>query len=254
MFRNDIVQSAAEQLAKDYCCAPEDFLKKNNVVKEAFSADGQRSLTDEPVFFRMATFGTNAVIAAAEEILPFARDISNCDGLSLFDGKGIAAINRAAAPKGHIIGMINQYYLPEPPTRTPDRCGYRIEVFEEEEIRTQLYPYYKGYDNALLYHGGKRRDVLAVCAISGRTILGMAGASNDSPMFWQIGIDVLLECRGRGLASILVATLANEVFHRGAVPYYGTWPGNIASHNVALKSGFRPAWTELFTVPLAQGG
>ena len=85
----------------------------------------------------------------------------------------------------------------------------------------------------------------AVCAFNGSSIAGMAGASNDSQRFWQIGIDVRPEYRGKGLAADLVCSLTKEVFSLGAIPYYGTWAGNIASQNTALKCGYYPAWTEV---------
>ena len=248
MFRSDITRAAAGQLARDLNCKPEDFCECRNTVTRAALLEGRRRFTDKPEFFRTATFGCGAVISAAEQILPFAESLSACDGLSLFDGRGIATINASIIPYGHYIGIINQYYLPQTPCRPLDRQGYRLELFEENAIESQLYPYYKEFTNALMYSSaGERRDVLAVCAVSGQIVLGMAGASSDSDMFWQIGIDILPQFRGKGLGAILVSALASEVFRRGAVPYYGTWPGNIASHKTAVKSGFRPAWTEMFS-------
>ena len=87
--------------------------------------------------------------------------------------------------------------------------------------------------------------MLAVCAYNGRRIVGMAGASSDSERFWQIGIDVIPEYRGLGLGSELVSALTQAVFMHGAVPYYSTWSGNIASQNTARKSGYYPAWSEI---------
>ena len=251
MFRSDITRAAAEQLARDLNCTADDFGEAKNTVTSAALNEGRRRFTEKPEFFRTATFGCGAVISTADTVRPFAENLALCDGLSLFDGKGIAMINAGIIPYGHFIGIISQFYLPLTPCRPLDRQGYRLEVVEEREIVSQLYPYYKDFHNALMYSSsGARHDMLAVCAVSGQIVLGMAGASNDSDMFWQIGIDILPQFRGKGLGAILVSTLANEVFRRGAVPYYGTWPGNIASHKTAVKSGFRPAWTEMFSTPL----
>jgi len=74
-------------------------------------------------------------------------------------------------------------------------------------------------------------------------IIGMAGASADCEMMWQIGIDVLPDYRSKGLATALVARLAREILLRDKVPYYGTATGNIASQRVAYRAGFKPAWT-----------
>ena len=72
----------------------------------------------------------------------------------------------------------------------------------------------------------------------------MAGASADSASLWQIGVDVLPGYRGKGLATALVGRLTDEVLSRGVVPYYGTWPANIASRLVARSSGYFAAWIE----------
>ena len=253
MFGSDIVRAAADQLSKDMNCSPDDFSENKITVTAAALNPGRRRFTDRPEFFRAATFGCGAVISAAEEILPFAQGLSVCDGLSLFDGKGIAAINAAIIPFGCYLGIISQFYLPHSPFRPIDRQGYRLEVYNNNKIENELYPYYPGFSNALMYNSaGLRKDVLAVCAVSGKIILGMAGASSDSDLFWQIGVDVQPQFRGKGLGAILVSNLAAEIFRQGAVPYYGTWPGNISSQNTAIKSGFRPAWTEMFSTPLPQ--
>ena len=74
--------------------------------------------------------------------------------------------------------------------------------------------------------------------------MGMAGCSADTLLLWQIGIDVLPEYRGRGIATTLVTLLRDEVFRRGAIPYYGTSLSNLGSWKTALASGFVPAWVE----------
>jgi predicted GNAT family acetyltransferase len=74
----------------------------------------------------------------------------------------------------------------------------------------------------------------------------MAGASADCAELWQIGIDVLPEYRGKGIAAALVSKLAIEILKRGKVPYYGTSPCNIASQSVAHRAGFKPAWACAF--------
>lgn len=70
----------------------------------------------------------------------------------------------------------------------------------------------------------------------------MAGASADSSMLWQIGVDVLPQYRNKGLATSLVSNLAIMIMEQGIVPYYGVSSTNIASQCVAYRSGFIPAW------------
>ena len=70
-----------------------------------------------------------------------------------------------------------------------------------------------------------------------------------SQILWQIGIDVLPEYYGRGVAKTLVTLLRNETFRRGAIPYYGTGLSNLASWKTALECGFKPFWVEAESQP-----
>lgn len=74
----------------------------------------------------------------------------------------------------------------------------------------------------------------------------MAGATSDSDMMWQIGINVMAEAKGTGIGSMLVEKLKNEILDLGRIPFYGTAMSHIASQKVALHAGFYPAWAELY--------
>ena len=247
-FRNELIASAAAQLACDYCCSADDFLnEKGRVTLSRISNNGRRCFRAEPDFFKAATMGSGTVISAASEMLEFSSDLlKKCSGPELFDQKKIWAINNRLAEYNKVIAVNNIYFLPESPYRYIPRGGFKIKLYEEYEIASELYPV-KGFNNALLYSSDKpRRDKLAVCALNGKDIVGIAGASSDSPIMWQIGIDVIPEYRERGIGSELVSALTQAVFMHGAVPYYGTWNGNIASQNTARSAGYYPVWAEMF--------
>ena len=90
-------------------------------------------------------------------------------------------------------------------------------------------------------------DVLGVSAAVDGKLAGMAGASCDSPAMWQIGINVEPAYRGKGVGTMLVSLLKNEILRRGLLPFYGTSISHLASQRVALGAGFIPAWVELIT-------
>ena len=90
-----------------------------------------------------------------------------------------------------------------------------------------------------------RPDKMVVCAYDGDNIMGMAGCSEDAPGWLQIGIDVLQEYRGQGVGTYLVTLLKNKILAEGNIPFYGTSLSNYHSWNIALNSGFRPAWVEI---------
>ena len=74
----------------------------------------------------------------------------------------------------------------------------------------------------------------------------LAGASRDGEYVHQIGIDVLPEYRGRGLSTTLVTILKQKIIEDGSLPFYGTGEGHAISRTTAIKSGFLPAFAELF--------
>lgn len=245
-FKNELVATAAMQLARDYCCNAEDFLSYENKATLSRITDGRRIFRSEPDFFKAATMGNGTVITAASEILNFAKDLlSKYNGAEIFEQTKIWKINAQLAKYNKVIAFNSIFYLPATPYKYIPSNKFRLKFYEKPEIISELYPI-KGFNNALMYDSSKpRHDVLAVCAINGGQIIGMAGASCDSERFWQIGIDVLPEYRGLGIGSELVSALTQAVFMHGAVPYYSTWSGNIASQNTARHSGYYPVWTEM---------
>ena len=126
------------------------------------------------------------------------------------------------------------------------KAGFEIQWFEQKDIHA-LYGR-EELPNALCdCFKPERPDVLAVGAEHKGQLIGLAGCSADTKLFWQIGIDVLPEWRGKGIATTLVRFLKNECFRRGAIPFYGTSLSNLGSWHVALGSGFYPAWVEIAT-------
>lgn len=251
IIRNDMENAAAKQLSIDLCCSPEDFFKSENTVSRPANQKGRRVFTDTPPFFRAAAMGMGTVICADGKISAYANALAaGTSGTGIFEAANVAAINRELFTHGFCIGVLNQYYLPRTPYRTDVKTeGYTLRVFDENDI-TELYSI-KGFDNALLYKSeGERRDIIAVCAVNGMRIMGMAGASSDSPTMAQIGIDVLPEFRGMGVGAALVSACTTEVMRSGYIPYYGTWSGNIISQRLAAKCGYKPAWCEMQSVKL----
>ena len=90
-----------------------------------------------------------------------------------------------------------------------------------------------------------RPDVLALAAYDGDEIAALAGASADTDALWQVGIDVKERYRGHGLGTTLVSLLCDRIEALGKTPFYGTVLANLHSQNIALNTGFYPAWVEI---------
>ena len=89
-------------------------------------------------------------------------------------------------------------------------------------------------------------DVIAVALYDSGDPVAMAGASSDADKMWQIGIDVLPEYEHKGLAVYLVTLLKDRIMSMGRVPFYGTSESHSNSMDAAIRSGFMPAFTEVF--------
>ena len=89
-------------------------------------------------------------------------------------------------------------------------------------------------------------DALAAAAILDGRIVGVAGATQDCGLMWQIGVDMESAQRGRGISSVLVRFLKNEILERGKIPFYATSQSHVISMDTAVSAGFLPAWSEIY--------
>ena len=137
--------------------------------------------------------------------------------------------------------MPTPFFLPETESVAKE-TGFEIRTYDRGEILQ--FAGDNRFDEAFCFDE-KSPDMLGVAAISDGKIIGMAGASADSPLFWQIGINVEKEAECRHIASTLVTILKEEIEKLGKVPYYGTSMSNLASQRAAVNAGFRVAWVEL---------
>ena len=231
------------QLALELNCAPEDFSGEETIITSPVLHEKRRRFSDKPFFLQMATFGAGAVISADEALHPWLRAwVRGKRGFWLFEQHNYLELERELEKYGFRMAQTHHMFAPEPEW---------MEIKTELQVRWleqgDIAPYYgrAEFPNAICsrFHP-ERPDVLAVIALEGEKIMGMAGCSADTPELWQIGIDVLPPYRGRGVGKALVALLRDEAFRRGALPYYGTSLSNIASWRVALACGFLPAWVE----------
>jgi GNAT superfamily N-acetyltransferase len=243
-------------LAADYNCAPELLLAEGVSVTEAAELPGRRSypIPENPLI--AVTLGAGVVILTSQSRLSqvdtLVRDrsrdeifsipiLAQLDTLVRSDGQSIAGpYLRTVCSRDRFIA----------PAELP---GVSISVLKDGDVAS-LYEY-PGFHNALAYRvGDLRRDSLCVVAWRDGVLVGVAGANVDSPAFWQIGIDVVPDERGRGVGRAIVGRLTEAILDAGAIPYYSTTTTNIASRNLAQSLGFWPAWTEIYVTDLRASG
>jgi hypothetical protein len=218
------------QLAVDMNCDPQDFIDNGIVFRETDTRKGVWLDEWQTPHLRVATMGKGIVVRADADVLAKIRPV--------LEGKFRDDLFSAPFLFGHSL-----YYIPDVGRIGELPCpeGFGLEIREGTEI-PELYAF-PGFENALRYDcSHPRPDVLALCAVRGHEIVGIAGASADCETMWQVGIDVKAAYRGCGLAACLVSRLALKIMQKGIVPFYGTASSNIASQAVAHRSGFFPAW------------
>ncbi len=253
--KTEIVLELKKLLALDFNCNYEDFDKTENIIVVPKEHPGRRVYTPKKAFFSMVTMGKSTVINAPEEMHEWLENwCKDREGIWLFEHHNLMELEGELAKYGMPLWQSHHMFLPKARMEEIDvsvemlKTDYGLEAqwFEQEDIQ----PLYgrPEFPNALCdCFKPERPDILAVGAMHEGRIIGLAGCSADTKLFWQIGIDVLPEWRGKGIATMLVKLLKNECFRRGTIPFYGTSLSNLGSWHVALDSGFYPAWVEIAT-------
>ncbi|MBQ8093978.1 MAG: GNAT family N-acetyltransferase [Clostridia bacterium] len=232
------------QLAADYCCSVNDVLDRQNHFTVHQYLDGRRRFQEsDECFLKIAAVNGKLLFSGNSEILTWCTEQFENDASDwFFEAENLHRLNERLYYEGYRIGMVHPFYIAEQVTD----AGPDVDVswFEKEEINQfQGDPRF----NEAVAFDKNAQDMLAVAAVKDGQILGMAGASCDSPTMWQIGINVMPESRTSGIGTRLVSLLKNEVLKRGILPFYGTSMSHIASQRVAIGAGFMPAWAELVT-------
>lgn len=238
MDRKEMFQKVYSQLAVDYNCDPEDFLKEGLIFTEAKELKGRRPFPFIEPRLEMITFGNGVVINASSNILSYLRD--KLEGKTRYD-----VLNMP------FVYGINPYYLPNLDSITlfHKNDNYTFELVEKEDI-SKLY-IHKGFNYALQYNPDSlHKEHLAVIARNEEEIIGIASAVAECKDLWQVNVDVVSSFRGKNIATTIVNMLTIEVLKRGKVPYYNTDSVNVISQRVAVNSGYIPAWSHCYRTRL----
>ena len=233
------------QIVADYCCCPEDVLDHQNHFTHHQFLEGRRRFQEgSECFLKICVINGKVLFTGDPGIIAWCRsEYARAGAEWFFEAKNLRKLNDRLHQDGYRIEMVHPFYIADRITEV-DTADYDIRWYEREAIEQ-----FRGDDrfNEAFAFDKDAPDVLGVSAGRGDTILGMAGASSDSPAMWQIGINIDPARRAAGIGTMLVTLLKNEVLRRGFLPYYGTSMSHIASQRVASGAGFLPAWAELVT-------
>jgi ribosomal protein S18 acetylase RimI-like enzyme len=245
--KQELMDIIKNQLAIEYNCSVNDFSSSNNIITVSRDNEERRHYINGTFFFQMVTFGDNVVITANECIHDWLKEYTkNKKGHWIFEHTNLVEIDKKLNEYNKKLRQTHHMFLSHKEI-LPKDFDFKLKWFENEEIN-QFYDT-KMFPNAFCTkYNPKRPDVLAVAAYDEGKIIGMAGCSADTPLLWQIGIDVNENYRGKGIGTYLVTLIKNEIEKRGKIPFYGTSLSNLYSWSIALNSGFTPVWIEIETI------
>lgn len=234
-----------KQLALDYCCTYSDVADDKNHFTEYTKLDGRRRFDDsEDCALKVVAVNSKLLFTGEKQFVDACKEkFENCSGSWFMDVGNFRELELILEKGGYRLKTAHPFFIP----RNDDvLCtdGFEIRKYNQNEIME-----FKGderFDEAFCFDEDSP-DMLGVAAVIDGEIVGMAGASADSPLLWQIGINVSKEFEGRHIGSTLVSVLKRDIMEMGLLPYYGTSVSNLASQHVAASAGFEVAWVELLS-------
>lgn len=232
-----------KQLAIDFCTDEKSVLSKENIFTEYKRLEGRRIFQEGECFLKVASVNGKILASGKKDIIDWVRDkYKDGNGAWFMDMECLHELEAGLSKFDCHIGQAHPFYIATEITEV-DTKGYEIKKYVGEELEQ-----FRGDDRfgeAFIFDD-MPKDEIGIGAYKDGMILGMAGATSDSDMMWQIGINVMPDAEGLGIGSMLVAIIKNEILDRGKLPFYGTSISHIASQRVALAAGFVPAWAELY--------
>ncbi len=241
-----ILRTAMEQSAIDCGCRAEDFSKKENIITEFVLREGSKVFYQKDIGVNFVSYGNNTVASARAELKETVSEyLSKYEFFHCFETPNLHFLDEKLEKNGYKVCFMAEYFLPDMDKLCENGCAYETRILMPDDFREL---YLQEWSNAL----NKKRpqlDRICVGAYDDGKLIGLAGCSEDCRDMWQIGIDVLPEYRGQGVASCLTGKLASETLERGKIPFYCAAWSNIRSVRNAIKCGFRPAWVEMTAKP-----
>lgn len=232
-----------KQLAIDFCCTPEMVESRENIFTEYHAQDGRRIFKESECFLKVASVQGKLLASGKPDIIKWVKSrYQNEDAAWFMDIKNLRTLDEGLKAFGCQVGQAHPFYIATEKSEI-DTKDFEIRTYMGGELEQ-----FRGdarFDEAFLFEAIPK-DEIGIAAYLDGEILGVAGATSDSPWMWQIGINVMQKARGLGVGAMLVALLKNEILDMGRLPVYGTSMSHIASQRVACHAGFYPAWAELY--------
>ncbi len=247
--REALLQAIRKILAATLACHEDDFTREGTILSVAEVREGRMKFPVREKSLSIVSMGKGVSISCTADRIDWARKhLGSLTREQLFSTSTIARIQHYVEHDGQwLAGPIQRYVCSREDLRPfiiPKEIN--VTLVEREDI-SSLYTHDR-FRNALSYHvESVRPDVLASVAEYQGNVVGIAGASADCDVMWQIGVDILSEYQGYGIGKALVGTLSQALWKREIIPYYSTTVSNLQSRQLVSSLGYWPAWVELYT-------
>ena len=233
-----------QQLAIDYDCTIEELHSKENIFRRLRLGEGARPICGENAMLKIAIYNEKLLVMAQDSMMDWCKEtFAGWRGTWFSEPQNLILINKKLQEYGQKLIDAHHYYIPSRNVQ-PMEPRFEVKWFEQDEI--EAFRDDSRFDEALLFDE-ETPDMLAVCAMEGDTILGMASVTGDTDLVWQIGVNVTPEGRGQGVGGYVTSLLKDEVMKRGYLPIYATVESHIKSQKVAFQAGLEPAFYEVFS-------
>ena len=246
----ETIDTMMKQIALD-CNLGESYeIAKDVILAPSKKIKGARIMDKMDLFMKIIVFRGRAYIMADESVLGGCEDFfSEIKPEWLFEYFTLRKIDHILGEYGRSIVDTHIYYLPVSDFPMESLKGNEIWL-DEKAIKE--YKEKEIFKNALRYSKNQPCE-MAIAIKEADKYIAMAGSGMDGKYVRQIGVDVLPDYRGLGLSVHLVRLLKQRIIESGSLPFYGTNQSHILSQNVALSSGFIPAFSEIFVAKKENG-
>lgn len=230
-----------QQLCIDYDCTLDEVKSGKNIFRK-YKINAYSRPVGLDSMLKIAVYNEKLLVMADEKLLDWCKSIfKDMEGTWLSEPEKLILIHQKLQEFGQRLSDTHHHYLPcENFPEAKER--YSLKWYEKSEIDV-----FRGDDRFLeaLLFDEETPDMLAVCAVDGDNILGMASATCNCEKLWEIGVNVTPQGLSKGIGTYVTTALKDELLKRRIVPTYATVESHIKSQKVAFQSGFEPAFYEL---------
>ena len=238
-------ETARAQFRLDTNCSVECENKYRIMINHSKRLEGARIFEGMSDEFRAVIYKADAYIMASDELYEWVKEkysLFKCEWFCKFEN--LRELDNKLKDYGLCIHDTHIYMLPDENWEDYEMdCPYEIKLFGEENIddlrKMGKFPH-------ALPGSVTQKDVIALAAFDEGRPIAAAGASIDGKYMWQIGVDVYEDYLHHGLAVYLVTELKKLIIKKGFLPYYGSSESHSLSLDTGIRSGFIPAWAEVF--------